>query len=106
MIDTLTLSRELTKVGIPSAHADAIAVSAHGTRAETRGVLIADGSGDPVPRAPRPPLGNGRANTKASFFRLLIVRVLLASAPRSAGPGRQPLASGSSRVKPVTKGYL
>ena len=25
MIDTLTLSRELTKVGIPSAHADAIA---------------------------------------------------------------------------------
>ena len=25
MIDTLTLSRELTKVGIPSAHADAVA---------------------------------------------------------------------------------
>ena len=25
MIDTLTISRELTKVGIPSAHADAIA---------------------------------------------------------------------------------
>ena len=55
MIDTLTLSRELTKVGIPSAHADAIAVSANCTRAETRGVLIADGSGDPVPRAPPPP---------------------------------------------------
>ena len=33
MIDTLTLSRELTKVGIPSAHADAIVVSATCTRA-------------------------------------------------------------------------
>ena len=33
MIDTLTLSREVTKVGIPSAHADAIAVSATCTRA-------------------------------------------------------------------------
>ena len=57
MIDTLTLSRELTKVGIPSAHADAIAVSANCTRAETRGLLIINGSGDPVPRAPRPPSG-------------------------------------------------
>ena len=59
MIDTLPLSREVTKVGIPSAHADAIAVSAHGTRAETRGVLILGRSGDPVPRAPRPPSGTG-----------------------------------------------
>ena len=59
MSDTLPLSREVTKVGIPSAPADALAVSAHGTRAETRGVLIADGSGDPVPRAPRPPSGTG-----------------------------------------------
>ena len=48
MIDTLTLSRELTKVGIPSAHADAIAVSANCTRAETRGVLIINGSGDRI----------------------------------------------------------
>ena len=68
MIDTLTLSRELTKVGIPSAHADAIAVSAHGTRAETRGVLIADGSGDPVPRAPRPPSATAGPTPKHPFF--------------------------------------
>ena len=37
MIDPLPLSREVTTVGSPSAHADAIAVSATGTRAETRG---------------------------------------------------------------------
>ena len=89
MIDTLPLSRELTKVGIPAAHADAIAVSAHGTRAETRGVLIITGSGDPVPRAPRPPFGNGRAFTQAFFFRLMFV-LLLTSAPRSAVQVRQP----------------
>ena len=68
MIDTLTLSRELTKVGIPSAHADAIAVSANCTRAETRGLLIITGSGDPVPRAPRPPSGTVGRLPKASFF--------------------------------------
>ena len=68
MIDTLPLSRELTKVGIPSAPADAIAVSATCTRAETRGVLIITGSGDPVPRAPRPPLGNARSKPLSILF--------------------------------------
>ena len=68
MIDTLTLSRELTKVGIPSAHADAIAVSANCTRAETRGVLIINGSGGSGAPGTPPPLRNGRANGKASFF--------------------------------------
>ena len=44
------------------------AVSANGTHAETRGVRIADGSGDPVPRAPRPPSGTVGRSPKASFF--------------------------------------
>ena len=95
MIDTLTLSRELTKVGIPSAHADAIAVSAHGTRAYTRGLLIPERSGDPVPRAPRPPLGNARSFAQASFFRLLIV-LGDGIVARGRTPGRQHLEHGSS----------
>ena len=33
-----------------------------------------DGSGDPVPRAPRPPSETVGHSTQASFFRLLIVR--------------------------------
>ena len=68
MIDPLPLSREVTKVGIPSAHADAIAVSATCTRAETRGVTDhhrVGGSG--APGTP-PPLGNGRAMTLSILF--------------------------------------
>ena len=101
MIDTLTLSRELTKVGIPSAHADAIAVSANCTRAETRGVLIMPtGRGDPVPRAPRPPQKR-QGKRQSILFRLLIV----CAAAIGAEVGRK-VASCSSGVKPVTKGYL
>ena len=59
MIDTLTLSRELTKVGIPVAHADAIAVSANCTRAETRGLLIITGSGDRSWSGERAPRSRG-----------------------------------------------
>ena len=77
------------------------AVSANGTHAETRGVRIADGSGDPGAPGTPPPLGNGRAITQSILFRLLIV----CAAAIGAEVGR-PVASGSSRVKPVTKGYL
>ena len=105
MIDTLTLSRELTKVGIPSAHADAIAVSAHGTRAETRGVLIPTGRGIRCPGHPAPPLEREGDDPKHPFFRFLIVQ--------GAGIGREgghqvaiASNSGSSRAKPVTKDTL
>ena len=55
MIDTLTLSRELTKVGIPSAHADAIAT----------GIQQATGHGDHVTAS----LLRGRHSLKRQLVR-------------------------------------
>ena len=94
MIDTLPLSRELTKVGIPSAHADAIAVSATCTRAETRGLLIINGSGDPVPRAPRPPSATVGQTPKHPFSPS--DRVCCCHRRRGRPEGRQLLEQGQN----------
>ena len=73
MIDTLTLSREVTKVGIP--------VRARGCHRRLRHLhpcRDAGGTdhhrvgGSGAPGTP-PPIGNGRAITQSILFRLLIV---------------------------------
>ena len=98
MIDTLTLSRELTRGRHP--------VRARGCHRRLRqlhpcidaGVTYhqrVGGSG--APGTP-PPLGNGRAITQSILFRLLIV----CAAAIGAEVGRK-VASCSSRVKPVTR---
>ena len=94
MIDTLTLSRELTKVGIPSAHADAIAVSANCTRAETRGVLIINGSGGSGAPGTPPPSETAGQTAKHPFSPA--DRVCCCHRRRGRPEGRQLLEQGQT----------